>query len=107
MIGRLEGYTGDGFKERKAYINNQNDLLRKQLMEQRAKQKDLKNKNDNLDLKKSLEGLPLDKTLENNDGLNIFNSTINNNGFNSSNTINNDVNPLFQTNNYKMNNDIK
>lgn len=28
MIGRLDGYTGDGFYQRKAYINTQNDLLR-------------------------------------------------------------------------------
>ena len=28
MINRLEGYTGDGFQERKSYINLKNDINR-------------------------------------------------------------------------------
>ena len=36
MIGRLDGYTGDGFSQRRAYINTQNDLLRqKNLIEKK------------------------------------------------------------------------
>lgn len=42
MINRLEGYTGDGFQERRAYINLQNDINRLNMNKEKIRKNDLK-----------------------------------------------------------------
>lgn len=47
MINRLAGYTGDGFQERRAYINTKNDFNRLSEIKKKNKEKNISNQNIN------------------------------------------------------------